>query len=279
MAPIAWAATVRSTRSRSGIRAWSSTMTSAGGTPIRTWARASSISTTATSTTASPRRPATLIAGSGTLQNAADVLTPSQRERLASRRAFDQPSPSSRTTRRAPLRRRAPDLALPRAERARRRVGRRARLPMGRGERERRARPGVLPDRQGGKGVGAGCRADGVDDQELLGALLQVSVPAGDVSRRTGGRHGVPDVRDGALRQPARRSQVDLRHAQSRARAPVVPDDRRLQRAALRVAGRGHQHLHQRVRATSGASRERARIPRISPTGAPPSRIASTRRS
>ena len=46
---------------------------------------------------------------------------------------------------------------------------------------------------------------------------------------------------------------VDLRHDRSRAGPRVVPDDRRLERAALRVDGRGLQHLSERVLATSGA--------------------------
>ena len=53
-APIAWAATARSTSSRSGIRASASTTICAAGTPSRTSGRASSISSTATTTSRSP---------------------------------------------------------------------------------------------------------------------------------------------------------------------------------------------------------------------------------
>ena len=67
-------------------------------------------------------------------------------------------------------------VALPCAERARRRLGRRARLPVGRRQRQRRARSGLLPDRQGWQGLGAGGRADGVDDPELFGAR-STSIP------------------------------------------------------------------------------------------------------
>ena len=50
-APTAWAARAACTRWRNGIRAWRSTTTCTAGIPTRTWARASSISSTATSTT------------------------------------------------------------------------------------------------------------------------------------------------------------------------------------------------------------------------------------
>ena len=58
-APTAWAATARCTSWRSGIRACACTTTCAAGTPCRISDRASSISSTATSTTKSPSRPAT----------------------------------------------------------------------------------------------------------------------------------------------------------------------------------------------------------------------------
>ena len=88
------------------------------------------------------------IAGSGVLQNPAEVLTAAQRERLA--RAARSDAVVADHHRRRSARhagRRHEDLALPCAERARRRVGGRPRFPLGCHERQRRARPGLLPDR------------------------------------------------------------------------------------------------------------------------------------
>ncbi len=79
-------------------------------------------------------------------------------------------------------------------------MGRRSRLPVGRGQCQWRARAGLLSGRQGGQSLGACRRADGVVDQDVLRPRVPVSLSAGDVRRGARRRNGVPDVRHGALR-------------------------------------------------------------------------------
>ena len=81
-------------------------------------------------------------------------------------------------------------------------------------------------------------------DQALFGEVVPVSVSDGDQRQRTGRRHGVPD--DRVLRQPPQYARA-LWRDHARAWAPMVPDDRRQQRAAVRVDGRRVQHVHEHV--------------------------------
>ena len=69
---------------------------------------------------------------------------------------------------------------------------------------------GLLRIPKGWQGLGACGRANAVDDQTVLTAVLSISVPAGDERGGSGWRNGIPDVRNGPLRQ--RRPCVDLRH-------------------------------------------------------------------
>ena len=142
------------------------------------------------------------IAGSGVLQNPHEVLSVAQRARLG--------GGGARGTDRAGDRRgggccgaahRRQDLALPRAERAGCGVGRRAGLPLGRDELERHPDARVLRVCEGWRGVGAGRRVDPMEHQVLFAVGAPVSVPAGHEHRGAGGGDGVPDVRDGALRE------------------------------------------------------------------------------
>ena len=107
-APTAWVATARCTSSRSGIRASASTTTCAAGTPSRTSARASSISSTATTTSSVTVPAGYIVAATGTLQNAAEVLTPTQISRLAQAAKSETPVHIV-TAGRAEERRRAPE--------------------------------------------------------------------------------------------------------------------------------------------------------------------------
>ena len=62
-------------------------------------------------------------------------------------------------------------------------------------------------------GVGVGGGADPVVHSLVFGALVPLSVSAGDVGRRSRRRDGVPDVRHGPLRH--RRLDIHLRHHRS----------------------------------------------------------------
>ena len=143
-----------------------------------------------------------IVAGSGVLQNPQEVLSAAQRSRLATRRAqrLHRARSSRRRNRGAVPTQRNEDVALPRAARARRRVG---------------GAPDFRWDATSWKGVltqayyewpkaGAAWdtrrRGDAVDDPDVLGVRDAIPVSAGDVGRRAGGRHGIPDVRVGELR-------------------------------------------------------------------------------
>ena len=91
MAPTAWVATARCSSSRSGIRASASTTTCAAGTPSRISDRANSISSTATTISSVTVPAGYIVAATGTLQNAAEVLTPTQIARLAQAAKSDTP--------------------------------------------------------------------------------------------------------------------------------------------------------------------------------------------
>ncbi|CAA9319901.1 MAG: hypothetical protein AVDCRST_MAG11-1949, partial [uncultured Gemmatimonadaceae bacterium] len=139
------------------------------------------------------------------------------------------------------------DVALRRPARARLRVGGLAPLSVERHPHQRArhaagggGHPLVLPARQGRvlrRELVGGAR----DDRVPLAALRRVRVPAGDGGVGAGGGDGVPDarVRGGGEPVPEHAGAGDG----ARARAPVVPDDDRLERDAAPVHGRGVQHL------------------------------------
>ena len=81
-------------------------------------------------------------------------------------------------------------------------------------------------------------------DQTLLGEMVPVPLSDRDQCEWPGWGDGISD--DGVLRQPAQSRRI-IRGDDARARPPMVPDGRGQQRAALRVDGRGVQHLHQHL--------------------------------
>ena len=180
--------------------------------------------------------------------------------RAARRGAEERQGRAHHHRRRAQERRGAPDeerdahLEVPREERARRGVGRVARVSVGRDELQGRIRLRVLPAERRGPVDGIGRHGADVDPG-VLGALVPVSVAADLRGRGTDERHGVPDARDGGS-QPEQAGAVQRDHA--RDRAQLVPDDRRLERARVHVAGRGVQHVHQHVLRGAALSRRTA---------------------
>ena len=118
-------------------------------------------------------------------------------------------------------RRRAPeedghaDLAVHGAERARRRVGRVARLHVGRVELEGAHGVRLLPPERD-RDVEGRRRHVAHVDHGILGALVPVSVSADQRGRGTDQRHGVPDGRDGEQERRQVRA-VQRRHARDRA--------------------------------------------------------------
>ena len=70
-----------------------------------------------------------------------------------------------------------------------------------------------------------------------------------------------------------------VRHDRSRAGPRVVPDDRRVERASLRVDGRGLQHVSERVLQRAARRRERRVSSRTWRVGARPSTTDDKRRS
>ena len=189
-----------------------------------------------------------IVAGSGTLQNPEQVLTPTERTRLAAAVESDTtiaivtPDELSLRCRPAAARRHA-HLAVPRGARAGRGVGRFAGLSVGRVRLGRRPRPGLLPAVR--PEHLAGRRQDEPRlDRGVQHALVPLSVPADLGGRRAGLRHGVSHGRDGGA---GRRRPRPLQRDHARDRAHVVPDDGRLGRAALCLDGRRVQHLHQHL--------------------------------
>ncbi len=230
-ASAAWAATARSTRSRSGTRAWRCTTTCKGWN-TEPYIGAGEFYLEYGSFDVALTVPAGYtVAATGELRNPEQVLSASA-ARAARRgpRAPTPPSPSSRAPRRATRAlaagRAGDGLALHRRQRARLRLGRRAELDLG-GERlERHPRAdavspvGERMERRRGAPHGAR-RAPA-----LQRAVVSLPVPAHDHGGGTGGRDGVPDAHLRAERLVAR---DDALGARARARARVVPDDRRLQ--------------------------------------------------
>ena len=144
-----------------------------------------------------------IVAATGELQNAEQVLTPAQRQRLALARhsdttiaiiARDEAGESAKTRPAGAWRRAAGDahVALHRAQRARLRVRRRSRLALGRERLQRNSDRGSLSpqSRQVAGGESHGPRGD----QVLQRAVVSVSVLARDDGRRADRGHGVPDA-------------------------------------------------------------------------------------
>ena len=177
------------------------------------------------------------VAGSGVLQNPAEVLSPSERQRLAAAARDSAVVPIiTAAEAEAAKRTHSPGMRTWRFRAANVRDVAWGAAPDFRWDATSTgAIPGVLSGAEGGAGVGAGCGADPVDHPALLAARVAVPVSAGDVGGGPGGRDGVSDVRDGALRH--RGPGVDLRDGQPRAWARVVPDGRGVERAAVRVDG------------------------------------------
>ena len=155
-----------------------------------------------------------VVAGSGVLQNPQEVLSAAQRSRLAAAAHSDTVIRIITEAEAKPVAAVGhEDVALPRAARSRRGVGRRARFSVGRDELERRADAGVLRVAEGGRGVESGRRGNAVDDPDVLAARSSVPVSAGDIGGRPGGRNGISDVRVGALRVAGDRPDRSVRHA------------------------------------------------------------------
>ena len=145
--------------------------------------------------------------------------------------------------------RRQAHLALPRRERARRRLGHLSALSVGRhhrrGRRRQRRRqarhladPGVLAARAADQSLGRERPLRPALDRVLLQVSLALSLSSHDGGGRPEllRRHGVPDD------DLHRRAVGHARHVRGddpRDRAHVVPDDRGLGREALRLDGRG----------------------------------------
>src|SRR6267154_993870 len=145
-------------------------------------------------------------------------------------------------------------------QRARRGLGGRRQFHLG-CERLRRDPDPVVLSARGEPRLGA---LDGVRaplDQALLREMVPLPLPDRDQRRRSGGRDGVPD--DRVLRAPCRGSRP-VRRDDARAGPRVVSHDRGVERAVVRLDGRGVQHVHEhlfdaRVLPRDGAARPRRR--------------------
>jgi hypothetical protein len=176
-----------------------------------------------------------IVAGTGTLQNQHRRPAGPTRPRAALRldrrdHREGRGGESSLSTRRREC---DPHVAFRRQERARRGLGGRPELHLGRERLERDPDAIVLSARRGP--AVARVDADGTAfNQTLFRKMVPLSLPHRHQRQRAGGRDGIPD--DRVLRQPQQPRRTVRRH-HARARAPVVPHDRRQQRAAVRLDG------------------------------------------
>ena len=184
-----------------------------------------------------------IVAATGTLRNPDDVLTPAQRERLA--RAKTSATPIAIIGDEVGTGATRPEtvghagMALQRRFRPRLRLRRRAQLPLGRERLRRHPDPHVLPPNRDALARG---QQDGARGGEVLQRAVDEVPLCADLERRGPDRgHGVPDDHLRSRRAEPRGTPVG---GGARDRAPVDPDGRRSQRAALSLDGRGLQHLH-----------------------------------
>ncbi len=211
-----------------------------------------------------------IVAATGALVNAAEVLPAAQVRRLAQAVKSDTPihivtqaelqsgAARPRKTGMLTWRFRA-------EERARRRVRREPRLPVGRVGLQGHPRDGLLPAERDRDVEGRGRHVAHVG-AGILRAVVPLPLAARLGRRGTDQRDGVSDDRDGEQERRQVRP-VQRRHA--RDRAHVVPDDRRLERARAHVAGR------RASTPSSTTSPRRSATPR---RGATPTRVAENRR-
>jgi hypothetical protein len=190
------------------------------------------------------------VAGSGELLNSKDVLTASQQQRLEQARGSDKTvyivkpdevgQPSSRPTADGSKTWRfrmehTRDVAFA-ASPAFVWDAARINLPDGRN----RWRCRCMPPKASARKPGTAPPSTSRRHRAFL-AVVPVPVAGGDQPRWTRCRHGIPGHR---VRRVRRYRQGPVLDQRARAGPYLVPDDRRLQRAALRVHGRRLQHLH-----------------------------------